>query len=513
MCLSIGSSAQINLNKFKQRIKKELTDSVTSKKNKALKKADDAANRALDGKSKNNSIESQNQSANSAGTNQSSGSGSVGNPSLSQSGVSLQTNNSNSSPKFSRTGRAWYVSKSRGKGQLGTKDKPAKDLGNIIHKLLPNDVIYIAAGTYMSKGKRGSDEINVPVKIYGGYDETFSTRDPWGENKTIFTGVNEYMKLTTARLYIRTDQQRESNGQLSYGSEIVVSGIIFDNGPRNRYHLDKNLAIRRKASPKSGKNPSPESGGVVIVGSKFTNISVMNCVVMNTAPTQGAISLRVLAGGKGVVKNNFCINNTGYGIHLMTGYVGSDESKIPVFSVSNNTVLFTWKHDPIASYGGSACAMDQNLIALLENNVFGFSHMGGVFSKLTNLTMNNNLFTGNAKYDFKERNNEMGVDDILDESEKLDQNSDGNESALIKINVAERWANLYASREIIRREDVDASVKASNSGANQLRSMLGLNLQGNSVKTDAEIFLPLITIEEALPAGLLPWNGKGCTKP
>lgn len=428
-----------------------------------------------------------------------------------------KTNSSNapllSTLNFSRKGRTWYVSRNTGSGQLGTKERPAKDLGNIIHHLKPNDIIYIAEGIYLSKGKRGSDEINVPVKIYGGYDTTFTIRDPWDKHKTIFTGVNEYMKLTTPRLYIRTDQQREKNGQLSQGSEIIVDGIIFDNGPRNRYHKDKDLAIRRKASPKSKQNPSPESGGIVIVGSKFTNITVQNCVVMNTAPTEGAISVRVFKGGKGLIQNNFCINNTGYGIHARTGYMGSDNSLIPAFIIKNNTLLFNWKHDAIASYGGNALAIDQNLTATIENNVFGFGHKGGVYNKGSKILMNNNLFTGNSKYDYKEINSEMSVEDILDESEKLDQYSQGNESALIKINVAERWANIYASRIELSRADVDAAVSVSNSGANQLRSMLGLNLQGSSVKMDAEVFLPLITIDEALPAGLMPWNSKGCSIP
>jgi hypothetical protein len=421
--------------------------------------------------------------------------------------------NSHSSPNFSKSGREWYVSRNTGSGQLGTKERPSKDLGNIIHLLKPNDVIYIAEGIYVSKGKRGSDEINVPVKIYGGYDTNFTTRDPWNAHKTIFTGVNQYMKLTTPRLYIRTDQQREKNGLLSEGSVIIVDGIIFDNGPRNRYHQDKNLAIRRQASPKSGQNPSPESGGVVIVASKYTNVAVMNCVIMNTAPTEGALSIRVFKGGKGVIQNNFCINNTGYGIHARNGYFGNDKDLFPKFTIKNNTSLFTWKHDAIASYGGSAIAIDQYLNVLLENNVFGFGHMGGVYNKGSHITMNNNLFTGNSKYDYKEVNDMMSVEDILDESMKIDQNSQGNESVLIKIPVAESWAKIYGNRVEISRADVDAAASASNSGANQLRSMLGLNLQGNSVKMDAEIFLPLITIEQALPAGQMPWNGKGCYAP
>jgi len=416
----------------------------------------------------------------------------------------------NTTKQFLNTGRDWYISKSKGSGQLGTKAKPAKDLGNIIHHLKPNDIIHITGGIYMSKGKRGADEINVPIKIYGGYNESFTKRDPWGTYKTIFTGTNEYMKSTDPRLYIRTDQQREKDGQRSQGGEIIVDGIIIDNGPRNRYHKDENLAIRRKANPKSGKNPSPESGGIKIVGSKYMNITVQNCVVMNTAPTQGALSVQVFKGGKGLIQNNFCINNTGYGIYARTGYAGGDENELPNFTIRHNTSLFNWKHDAIASYGGNGLALDQNLKATLENNVFGFGHMGGVYNKGASLKMNNNLFTGNSKYDYKEINAMMKVEDILDEATKIDPYSDGNESALIQIAIAKRWAEIYASRVEINRVDVDASVRATNSGWNALRSMLSINLQGNGVATDSEIFLPLITIEEALPAGLMPWNGKGC---
>ncbi|MCV6628395.1 MAG: hypothetical protein OIF50_00895 [Flavobacteriaceae bacterium] len=421
--------------------------------------------------------------------------------------------NPNTSTNFANQGRDWYVSKTKGRGKKGTKEMPAKDLGNIIHLLKPNDRVHIANGTYMSKGKRGSDEINVPVSIIGGYDNSFEKRDPWGSLKTIFTGTNEYLKLTTPRLYIRTDQQREKNNQKSFGSQILVDGIIFDNGPRNRYHKDKNLAIRRKASPVTQQNPSPESGGIVIVASKFTNVVVQNCVVMNTAPTEGAISVRIFHGAKALIQNNFCINNTGYGIHARTGYMGTDQKMIPHFVIRHNTTLFNWKHDPIASYGGSGLALDQNLTADIDNNVFGFSHLGGLYNKGAKINLNNNMFTGNSKYDYKEINDAMAAEDIIDEASLISDESDGNETALIKIAVAERWANIYGNRKELSRAQVDAAASANNSAANQLRSMLGLNLKGNTVKMDAEIFLPLITIEEALPAGAGPWNGKGSFTP
>jgi len=403
-----------------------------------------------------------------------------------------QVDPANTSTIFANQGREWYVSSANGRGQSGTKEKPARDLGNIIHHLKPNDVIYIAGGTYKSKGGRGADELNVPVKIYGGFDETFSKRDPWGATKTI---------------------QREANGQLSTGSEIIVDGIIVDNGPRNRYHKDKGLAIRRQGSPNSGHNPSPESGGIVIVASKYTNVSVKNCVVMNTAPTEGAVSVRLFHGAKGNIINNLCINNTGYGIHIRSGYTGSKPELVPAFHVAHNTSLFNWKHDAVASYGGDALAIDKYLTANIEHNVFGFGHMGGIYNKGSKVLLNNNLFTGNSKYDYKEVNDKMNVEYILDESTLLDLDSDGNTAELIKIPVAQRWAAIYGSRVELSREAVDASVHASNSGANQLRSMLGLNVQAAGTSMDAEIFLPKLELEEALPAGSLPWAGKGSQRP
>ena len=46
----------------------------------------------------------------------------------------------NTSPNFSNEGRDWFISKNTGSGQMGTKERPAKDLGNIIHHLKPNDL-------------------------------------------------------------------------------------------------------------------------------------------------------------------------------------------------------------------------------------------------------------------------------------------------------------------------------------------------------------------------------------
>lgn len=74
--------------------------------------------------------------------------------------------------------RDWYVSVARGKGKKGTKEKPAKDLGNIAKKLEPGDVVHVAEGTYLGRAKAGSTTLFVPVSIIGGYSDDFSKRDP-----------------------------------------------------------------------------------------------------------------------------------------------------------------------------------------------------------------------------------------------------------------------------------------------------------------------------------------------
>ncbi|MEM7384628.1 MAG: hypothetical protein AAF514_06750 [Verrucomicrobiota bacterium] len=55
--------------------------------------------------------------------------------------------------------RDYYVSAAKGKGKKATKEKPAKDMGNIISRLVPGDRVHIAGGTYLGRGANGSDII------------------------------------------------------------------------------------------------------------------------------------------------------------------------------------------------------------------------------------------------------------------------------------------------------------------------------------------------------------------
>ncbi|MCP4445264.1 MAG: hypothetical protein GY811_07970 [Myxococcales bacterium] len=217
--------------------------------------------------------------------------------------------------------RDWYVSIARGKGKKGTKEKPAKELGNIIAKLAPGDVVHIAEGTYLGKGDRGSHVITVPVSIIGGYADDSSERDPWGEHRTLFSGDNR-TKNYTHEPALMIDLMKVSPRD-GYPGTILVDGLILDHGARNRQKTEKNWEIVRLADPKTGKNPTPESGALVVRASKNGmfdktpwNITVQNNIVMNSAPTMGALSVSGYKNSKVTVRNNLVIDNTGTDIHF-----------------------------------------------------------------------------------------------------------------------------------------------------------------------------------------------------
>ncbi len=393
-----------------------------------------------------------------------------------------------------------------GKGKDATRDKPAKDLGNLIAKLKEGDTVHLAAGAYLSRDESGSDSIGVAVKIIGGYCEGFEKRDPWGACRTILTGNNELKGSTDYRLII---DARRCTG------EVVVDGLIFDNGPRNRYKDESKTLILRKADMGKNENATPESGGLKLKGGPGCKLTVKNNVVMNTAPTGGAIAVQPGENGSALIDNNLVINNTGEGIYAMSMFHPRDGKGVPVFTITNNTVLFSWKHDAIATYGGNGLKMDNDITLTASNNVFGFGDYGGVdnIKVAKGITLKDNLFTGNRLYDYREFNTQINVSELEDEADQL-KDSTGNLSATITVPVARRWAELWAGRKEVSRAAVDAKAKAANSGANALRGMLGLPLQAGAVAMDAEVWLHRLELDEALPAGQARYQGKfGCQKP
>ncbi|MGI9517589.1 MAG: hypothetical protein ACR2NP_11105 [Pirellulaceae bacterium] len=413
----------------------------------------------------------------------------------------------------------YYVSAANGRGKKATQEQPAKDLGNIVSKLKPGDTIHIAGGEYLGRGECGTTIITVPVTIIGGYDETFTTRDPWGEHQTIFSGNNtsdNWQREPALMLDLSKYREREM-------PDIVVDGIIVDHANRNRYADEDQLQIVRAANPKTGANPTPDQGGLVIrvtraMGDSIWNITVRNCVVMNTAGTQGALSVSGHAESQITLENNLIINNTGTGIVASSSYAGSDENLRPVFNIANNTVLFTWKYDASAqSFSGNSLKASDNTIINASNNVFGFADKIGVHNaSQTPIMLVDNLIIANILADYLEFDTKMNLDEILDEAEYIHEDSDGNTSdAKIEVPVSRKWAEAYGSRVLIDRNAVEADIEAQETRANELRSILGLPLQAGTIDgPDGGVWLCRLSIEDAINAGSSPYLEKfGCRRP
>lgn len=424
-------------------------------------------------------------------------------------------------PATTAFARDYYVSAKRGKGKKGTKKKPAKDLGNLIKRLKPGDVIHIAGGTYVGRAKNGSDLIKVPVQIFGGYDEAFETRDPWGKTPTILSGVNKSKNwVSHPGLFIDLSKYRDKPMP-----EIVVDGIVVDHADRNRYKTAKQHKIVRTANPKKQQMPTPESGGIVIRVSKTGNfakdahwkIAVRNCIVMNTAPTQGALSVSGYKNSEITIENNLVINNTGVGIFIGTKYVGRDGKGQPRFNIHHNTVLFSWKHDPMAqSFSGSSIKFDRATLPVVRDNILAFADRVGIDNaSKAPVLLAHNLVTGNTGTDYLEFATSIDLENIEDEAEELHEDSEDNVNQEIKPPVSKAWSQLYASRIIVDRNAAEADVKVKKTRINALRRMLGLPLEGGKLDVDTgPVWLPRLSLEDALKCANTPVaEGFGCGKP
>ena len=419
----------------------------------------------------------------------------------------------------------FYVSAERGKGKVASIEKPAKDLGNIINKLSPGDTVHIAAGIYLGKGKSGCDVITVPVSIIGGYSDDFSRRDPWGEFKTILTGYNKtknYKVGARLKIDLAKYQYHKSGGKDT--PQIVVDGLIIDQGPQNRYKDAAKALLVRNANPKTGENPTPDRGALIITAGRTKNpsgkwdIVVKNCVIMNSAPTQGAMTVSGYQNSTITIENNLIINNTGTGIFAGSMWQGSDEAAAPNFTITNNTVLFTEKYDAFSqSFSGNSFKNDTSAVATLANNVFAFADRNGIQKQgKWKLLLKDNIIVGNVQADYWETSGDQKIEigNLEDEAEYLHENSTGNVAKEISVPISKEWAKLYAGRILIDRNAAEADIKAQKTKANALRSMLGLPLQAADLNVDSPIWLPLITVDDAIQAGVEKYSGKyGCSKP
>lgn len=405
----------------------------------------------------------------------------------------------------------YYVSAAKGKGKKGTKEEPVRDLGIIADALKAGDVIHIAAGTYYGKAEAGCTKIAVPVKIYGGYSDDFAKRDPWGEFKTILAGKCQSENFDSGpRIEVGSRKVRAA------ASEIVIDGIIVDNGERNGYTDDKMAKISRKYQPKTKVNAAPDSPGISVDAPEGCVVTIENCIAMNCAPHHKTGAIKVFGGKstKVTVRNNLAINNTGSGICCLSYYHPKDGKDLPEFAVESNTILFTWKYDMMSTDCGSALKVESDVVVKASGNVFGLSDAFGVDNALkSKVSMKGNLFATNLIAPYLEFSTKFKLERIEEEASCVPEFADNVKDA-IQVPVSAEWSKSYAARTLIDRNAAEASVEAKDNWQNDLRRMLGLPLDGGKLDVNTDVWLHRMKLDDALKAGEKRYTDKyGCQKP
>ena len=397
-----------------------------------------------------------------------------------------------------------FVSIETGSGKDASLEKPAKDLGNIISRLEPNDVVCIAEGIYTGRGDRGVDDIDIPVSVIGGFSMDFSARDPWGAHKTIFTGIHNSDNFETqTRLSIDSSDYAttlaEARGEPTEHT-IIVDGLIFDNGPRNFYKDDTEAMIVRKGT--ASDTPTPESGALTVRTGVNGTVIVQNNIAINFAPTEGVFSF---FGGKNAditIRNNVAANNTGAGFRLGTNFTG-DEA--PRYTFSNNISVFNEKHTAYGTFGGSGIMLESStIIDEISNSIFAYNDNFGIDNtkRAPGLVINNNIIAANANADMVEFDIKMDYDELEDEADLVDEASD-NTNAAPGFELSEDWGAFYVSRNVIDRNAAEEDVEAVDAWYNDVRSFFGWNTIGTDLDVDSPVWLPRLALEDVFNIALM----------
>lgn len=406
-----------------------------------------------------------------------------------------------------------FVHNETGGGRAATLERPAKDLGNIISNLEPGDVVCIAEGTYTGRGDRGVDIIEIPVSVIGGFSPDFTSRDPWGAHKTIFTGIHNSDNFETQnRLTIDSSgfatRLKEARGEPT-DHTILVDGIIFDNGPRNYYSDETEALIIRQGTP--SHTPTPESGALTVRTGVNATVIVQNNIAINFAPTEGVFSF---FGGKSAdvtVQNNIAANNTGAGFRLGTSFTGAE---IPVYKFAHNISVFNQKHTPFGTFGGSGILLESSTEVEISNSIFSFNDNFGIDNskRSANLKLYDTIIAANANADYMEFDIKMDYDEIEDEAEMI-YDAMGIENTAIQFSLDEQWGTYYSSRNVIDRNAAEADVQVVESWVNDVRAMFGWNTLAEDLHVDSPIWLPRLSMENALNMAVMYENTYGVHTP
>ena len=401
-----------------------------------------------------------------------------------------------------------YVSLATGKNKnAGTKEAPYKNLWKALNVAQIGDVIHIAEGNYPGRMKCGWFKMEKPVSIFGGYSSDFTQRDPL-KYKTMFQPKNENNDKkvgTQGLLHLEFDKNPMKAPK---GFNIVIDGLIFDDGFASSYHavkgkpagFDTGMWLEGPAKNKADKFPSANRYSIssATASRGDGNLTIRNCTFVNGS--NYAVNLNWYKGNITIVNNVFCNNRM-----LSVNVSCSNGSGKINWECAYNTILFTWSRLNDLADMGFAIRNNENCNVNIHNNIIGLNVLTGFDNtkgnpKKKTTKLDNNIFFLNRESDVQMTMSpsvvKVRVDSFedleeVDGIESIDGNIDLKDPKIFAGRINAQYLNAFLSMKYSEKTKLDPGK------CNALRSVLGLPLQG-TITTTCDMYANRYPMEDAL---------------
>ena len=401
-----------------------------------------------------------------------------------------------------------FVSLSTGKNKNpGTRTAPYKNLWKALEKAETGDVIHIAEGNYPGKMKCGWFKMTKPVSLFGGYSADFTKRDPL-KYKTMFQPGNEHNGKKGGALGLLHIEFEKSPMKAPKGFNIVIDGLIFDDGFASSYHAVKgkpagfDTGMWLEGPAKNIKDKFPSANRYSIYSATASrgegDLTIKNCLFVNGSNM--AVCLNWFKGKIAILNNVFC-NNRMISINVSCS---NGRERID-WECAYNTVLFTWSRLNDLADMGFGIRNNTNCNANIHHNIIGLNVLTGFDNtkgnpkqKTTNL--DNNVFFLNRESDVQMTVSpsiaKVRVEDFedlegTDGIESIEDNIDLKDPKVFAGRINAKYLNAFLSMKYSEKTKLDPNK------CNALRSVLGLPLQG-TIKTTCDMYANRYPLEDAL---------------
>ena len=334
-----------------------------------------------------------------------------------------------------------------------------------------NVIIKVAQGEY--SGDLGSGAYQMPLydnpkeslKIEGGYNKDFTARKPFATPSKIVT-----IKERSAVLISFTKKSKLKS--------FVMDGIIMDAQNSNNYDSKSNSLLKRGSST---------WGYLSFQYLETDHLGFNNCVFMNAAHTVMAPLIRAATPNCTIKYYNCIFLNNVIPIKLEAAGFRNMPKNI---TVDHCSFLLNWALNPDPNTGNPAALEIGNKYGakeiIITNNLF-YANFGGAIMALSKfpppMTVNNNNFVGNGLLHGQTASEAVAM--IV---------SAGGRKQPIDIDTIEDVTFIDEAEDNVsippgiplslgKAKPIDINeVKVKEGWENQVRGILGLNLQGTSVK-------------------------------